>query len=167
MLATIAAVLWIVFDVGATLVTASPLSLWYWRAVIYGGSAVALFTLVVGVLDWMRQRRERTEDQEERANLLRENREQIQQHFNEQVERLRADFAIISQKLEPPDKKVEEMNQRVNTFAPTVAAPLLGLGAAASVSMNRRRRRIFATAGAGVDAQKRSAKDDPKNGNSN
>jgi hypothetical protein len=165
MLANIAAVLWIVFDVVATLVTAPPLPLWYWRAVVYGGAAVALFTLLVGWLDWMRQRRERKEDKEETRNLFQENREQIQEYLNKEVQNLRTDFAAIGRKLEPPEKKIEEMNRRIENW-PSVSPEQLMYAQQQSrmqQMMRTRRRNILAAAGAWVDAQKRSSEDNPKN----
>jgi hypothetical protein len=166
MLANIAAVLWIAFDVVATLVTAPPLPLWYWRAVVYGGAAVAVFTFVVGLLDWMKQRRERKEDKEETRNLLQENREQIQEHFNKEVQNLRTDFAAIGRKLEPPEKKIEEMNRRVENWDPSMSSQQLIYAqqqARRQQMMRTRRRNLLAAAGAWVDAQKRSSEDDPKN----
>jgi hypothetical protein len=52
MLAIIAAVLWIVFDVVATVLTAPTLPTWQWYAIVYGGTGVALFTVITGYLEW-------------------------------------------------------------------------------------------------------------------
>lgn len=142
MLGTVAAVLWIFFDVMATLVTAPPLPFWLWDWVVYGGIAVALFTLGVGFRESKQREGERKEDRE---------------HFAKSVEgsqSLKADIAAIDRKLEPPEKKIEEIKQRIEEWNP-------------SQQMINRRWGLVRSIGAYVDAQKRSSGDHPKNANSN
>src|SRR5271156_2919704 len=58
MLAAIAAGLWIVLDVGMTLLTSPKIPLWQWCAVVYGGSAVVLFTFISGIYEHLHTRKE-------------------------------------------------------------------------------------------------------------
>jgi hypothetical protein len=64
MLAIIAAVAWIVFDVVATVVSAPDLPLWESRLIVFGGGAVALGSLLGGL--WDRHLTRRREDKQDR-----------------------------------------------------------------------------------------------------
>jgi uncharacterized protein YlxW (UPF0749 family) len=72
---------------------------WQWRSVVYGGTGVVLFTLIVDFLDWKAQRRERARDKADKAELIRLLQESQEQNRAE-FQTLKADIKAINQKPE-------------------------------------------------------------------
>ena len=62
MLAILAPVLWILFDVGATVLTGPAIPVWEWYLIVVGGSSVAALTLIAGFWD-----RRQTKGQKKRS----------------------------------------------------------------------------------------------------
>jgi hypothetical protein len=69
MLAIIAAISWIVLDVVMTLITSPAIPLWQWRGIVYGGTAVVLFTIAAGVYEHFRTMNEERNRTQEMSDL--------------------------------------------------------------------------------------------------
>jgi hypothetical protein len=80
-------------------------TLWQWRSVVYGGTGVVLFTLIVGFLEWKAQRRERAQDKADKAELIRllqDLRSKIEQSFR----RLRPTSRQSTRNQKQPSKRL-------------------------------------------------------------
>jgi septal ring factor EnvC (AmiA/AmiB activator) len=134
---------------------------WTW---LLAGLALALFAIIA---DWLRQRNEKRERAQERAQDLSETRgfvQQAQDAIQKEVHGLKADIATIALKPEAAEKKLEEISQRIADWNPSTSAAQIWhtQQMARTQQLMRNRRNILAAAGAWVDAQKGSSEDDPK-----
>ncbi len=87
-------------------------TLWQWRSVVYGGTGVVLFTLIVGFLEWKAQRRERAQDKADKAELIRLLQESQEQNRAE-FQTLKADIKAINQKPEAAQQKARLVSSSV------------------------------------------------------
>lgn len=112
MFATIAAVLWIVFDVGATLVTAPPLLCGNGDRLFTAAMAWCCSLYIVGFLEWKAQRRERARDKADKAELIRLLQESQEQNRAE-FQTLKADIKAINQKPEAAQQKARLVSSSI------------------------------------------------------
>ncbi len=87
-------------------------TLWQWRSVVYGGTGVVLFTLIVGFLEWKAQRRERARDKADKAELIRLLQESQEQNRAE-FQTLKADIKAINQKPEAAQQKARLVSSSI------------------------------------------------------
>jgi len=92
----------------------------------------------------------------------------------EEQKRNFAELKSLIAKPEPAEQRLQEINQRIESWQPTLTANYTTPQALAyaqlqarNQAMGRRRMQIFAAAGAWVDKQKQLKKDDPEDGSSN
>jgi uncharacterized protein YlxW (UPF0749 family) len=86
--------------------------LWQWRSVVYGGTGVVLFTLIVDFLDWKAQRRERARDKTDKAELIRLLQESQEQNRAE-LQTLKADIKAINQKPEAAQQRARLVSSSI------------------------------------------------------
>ena len=110
-------------------------TLWQWRSVVYGGTGVVLFTLIVGFLEWKAQRRERARDKTDKAELIR--------LLQESQEQNRAEFQTVKADIKAINQKPEAAQQKARLVSSSIPR-----SARQSVRLRRRvRERAFAHSG--------------------